>query len=68
MERQDYAARVRNLPLLDGTEPVEEELKKRLEEATGQKVVGVSVPRLNGDGESGSSSLVFMMFLFLITL
>lgn len=40
---KDYAARVRNLPLLDGTEPVEEELKKRLEEATGQKVVGVSV-------------------------
>ena len=43
--RQDYAARVRNLPLMDGTEPVEEELKRRLEDATGQKVVGVSVPR-----------------------
>eukprot|EP00438_Fugacium_kawagutii_P030544 Skav235993 [mRNA] locus=scaffold348:204099:221219:+ [translate_table: standard] len=48
---QDYAARIRNLPLMDGTEPVEDELKKRdsedaswgLEEATGQKVVGVSV-------------------------
>ncbi|CAK9095756.1 unnamed protein product, partial [Durusdinium trenchii] len=40
---KDYAARIRNLPLMDGTQPVEEELKKRLEEATGQKVVGVSV-------------------------
>lgn len=40
---KDYAARVRNLPLMDGTEPVEEELKRRLEDATGQKVVGVSV-------------------------
>jgi len=40
---KDYAARIRNLPLMDGTEPVEEELKKRLEDATGQKVVGVSV-------------------------
>ncbi|CAJ1387267.1 unnamed protein product [Effrenium voratum] len=40
---KDYAARIRNLPLLEGTEPVEEELKKRLEDATGQKVVGVSV-------------------------
>jgi len=45
-DRQDYAARIRNLPLMDGTEPVEEELKKRLEDATGQKVVGVSVPWL----------------------
>ena len=26
---KDYAARIRNLPLMDGTEPVEEELKKR---------------------------------------
>ena len=34
--REDYAARIRNLPLLEGTEPVEEELKKRLEDATGQ--------------------------------
>ena len=40
---KDYAARVRNLPLMDGTEPVEEELKKRIEDTTGQKVVGVSV-------------------------
>ncbi len=46
MIRQDYAARIRNLPLMDGTEPVEEEIKKRLEDATGQKVVGVSVPWL----------------------
>eukprot|EP00439_Symbiodinium_sp_Y106_P036873 s1694_g4.t1 len=40
---KDYAARIRNLPLLDGTTPVEEELKKRVEDVTGQKVVGVSV-------------------------
>lgn len=40
---KDYAARIRNLPMMDGTEPVEDELKKRLEEALGQKVVGVSV-------------------------
>jgi len=40
---KDYAARIRNLPLLDGTSPVEEELKTRLEDVTGQKVVGVSV-------------------------
>ena len=40
---KDYAARIRNLPLLDGTTPVEDELKERIQEATGQKVVGVSV-------------------------
>ncbi|CAE7843321.1 unnamed protein product [Symbiodinium microadriaticum] len=40
---KDYAARIRNLPMMDGTAPVEEELKKRLEDATGQKIVGVSV-------------------------
>ena len=40
---KDYAARIRNLPMMDGSMPVEEELKKRIEDATGQKVVGVSV-------------------------
>ena len=27
---EDYAARIRNLPQMDGTEPVEDELKKRV--------------------------------------
>ena len=39
---KDYAARIRNLPMMDGTAPVEEELKKRLEDATGQKIATAS--------------------------
>ena len=31
------------MPLMEGTESVEEQLKERIESATGQKVVGVSV-------------------------
>jgi len=40
---KDFAARIRNMPLMEGTENVEEQLKERIETATGQKVVGVSV-------------------------
>jgi hypothetical protein len=40
---KDFAARIRNMPLMEGTENVEEQLKERIESSTGQKVVGVSV-------------------------
>eukprot|EP00933_Yihiella_yeosuensis_P063762 TRINITY_DN669_c0_g3_i2.p1 TRINITY_DN669_c0_g3~~TRINITY_DN669_c0_g3_i2.p1 ORF type:complete len:1064 (+),score=238.65 TRINITY_DN669_c0_g3_i2:205-3192(+) len=40
---KDFAARIRNLPIVQGTEPVEEQLKERIQQATGKKVVGVSV-------------------------
>eukprot|EP00931_Biecheleriopsis_adriatica_P035637 TRINITY_DN20529_c0_g1_i1.p1 TRINITY_DN20529_c0_g1~~TRINITY_DN20529_c0_g1_i1.p1 ORF type:complete len:1001 (-),score=225.18 TRINITY_DN20529_c0_g1_i1:66-2657(-) len=40
---KDFAARIRNLPLLDGEEDVEVALKKAIEQATEQEVVGVSV-------------------------
>ena len=40
---KDFAVRIRNMPLMEGTQSVEEQLKERIEGATGQKVVGVSV-------------------------
>lgn len=40
---KDFAARIRNLPNLDGSQRVEEELKTRIQNVTGQKVVNVSV-------------------------
>ena len=40
---KDFAARIRNMPLMEGTESGEVQLKERIESATGQRVVGVSV-------------------------
>eukprot|EP00933_Yihiella_yeosuensis_P050548 TRINITY_DN48352_c0_g1_i1.p1 TRINITY_DN48352_c0_g1~~TRINITY_DN48352_c0_g1_i1.p1 ORF type:complete len:1070 (+),score=175.40 TRINITY_DN48352_c0_g1_i1:133-3342(+) len=40
---KDYAALCTNLPRLPGSAHVEEDLKKALEESSGQKVVGVSI-------------------------
>jgi len=40
---KDFTARVLNLPLVKGSQPVEKDIKEAVERATGEEVVGVSV-------------------------
>jgi len=40
---KDFAARIYDMPIMQGSELCEEEIRKAVEEASGQKVIGVSI-------------------------